>query len=144
MEDSFADKLKKRTKELAVSVIKYSRKIPKSEEGYIVKKQLIRSATSVAANYRACCRGRSEAEFFAKLSIAVEEADETAFWLEIIEEAEIHSGPEHSKVAAEANEILKILARSRKTLKDKRQSKTDKLSEPKVKYKRKDKLMLTH
>lgn len=72
----FSDQFKKRTKNFAISIIKLSKSFPKTDEAYIIKKQLLRSAFSVAANYRAACRGRSDAEFFSKLSIVVEEADE--------------------------------------------------------------------
>lgn len=85
----FVESLKLRTKNIALQAINLSREIPKSEEGKIVHRQLIRSATSVGANYRAACRGRSKAEYFAKLSITVEETDETLYWLEILEEANI-------------------------------------------------------
>ena len=91
----------------------------KNEESYIVKKQLIRSATSVAANYRAVCRARSDAEFFAKLCIVVEEADDTLFWLEIIVDAEIYNIELTTPLIKEANEIVKIVSKSRKTIKDK-------------------------
>ncbi len=97
--------------------------MPKSEEAYIVKKQLIRSSTSVAANYRATGRARSGAEFFSKLSIVVEEADESVFWLEIIEEAGILKSEATTTLMNEATEILKIVSKSRKTLRDKKESK---------------------
>lgn len=72
----FSDLLKKRTKKFAISIIKLTKLFPKSDEAFIIKKQLLRSAFSVAANYRAACRGRSDAEFFSKLSVVVEESDE--------------------------------------------------------------------
>lgn len=117
--ENFADEFKNRTKSIAVEIIKYAKHFPKNEEAYIVKKQLIRSATSVAANYRAVCRARSDAEFFSKLCIVVEEADETVFWLEIIKDAEIYNAELTNTLMLEANEILKIMSKSRKTLKDK-------------------------
>lgn len=83
-------------------------------------KQLVRCSTSVAANYRAVRRGRSDAEFFAKLSITVEEADETAFWLEMLVFAEIIKEDKVSELIKEANEIVAILATSRKTMKERR------------------------
>jgi four helix bundle protein len=108
----FGEIFKLRTKKFAVDLIKFCRQIPRNDEGFIVKKQLIRSVTSVAANYRAACRGRSNAEFYSKICICVEEADETVFWLEILEEAEILtvSLDEYKK---EANEILAILAKTK-------------------------------
>ena len=120
---NFAEEFKARTKKIAVDVIIYCKSLPKSDEAFIIKKQLIRSSTSVAANYRAVCRARSDAEFFSKLSIVVEEADESVFWLEIIKDAEISNTKETSSILNEATEILKIVAKSRKTLKDKKQTK---------------------
>lgn len=120
---NFAEEFKSRTKKLAVDVIIYCKSLPKSEESFIIKKQLIRSATSVAANYRAVCRARSDAEFFSKLSIVVEEADETVFWFEIIQEAEILNNKQTVTLFNEATEILKIVAKSRKTVKDKKPTK---------------------
>ncbi len=117
--ENFADEFKNRTKSMAVEIIKYAKNFPKNEEAYIIKKQLIRSATSVAANYRAVCRARSDAEFFSKLCIVVEEADETVFWLEIIKDAEIYNAELTNTLMLEANEILKIMSKSHKTLKDK-------------------------
>ena len=118
--DNFAEEFRNRTKKLAVEIIKYCRTLPKSEESFIIKKQLIRSSTSVAANYRAACRARSDAEFFSKLSIVVEEADETEFWLEMIIESEIYDSKETKALLKESGEILKIVSKSRKTLKDKK------------------------
>lgn len=120
---NFAEEFKLRTKKLVVDVIIYCKSLPKSEESFIIKKQLIRSATSVAANYRAVCRARSDAEFFSKLSIVVEEADETVFWFEIIQEAEILNNKQTVTLFNEATEILKIVAKSRKTVKDKKPTK---------------------
>lgn len=120
---NFAEEFKARTKKFAVDIIIYCKSLPKSEESFIIKKQLIRSATSVAANYRAVCRARSDAEFFSKLSIVVEEADETVFWLEMIQEAEISKNKQTVTLNNEATEILKIVAKSRKTVKDKKPTK---------------------
>lgn len=117
---NFAEEFKTRTKKFAVDVIIYCKSLPKSDEAFIIKKQLIRAATSVAANYRAVCRARSDAEFFSKLSIVVEEADESVFWLEIIKDAEISNTKETKFILNEATEILKIVAKSRKTIKDKK------------------------
>lgn len=116
--DNFADEFRNRTKKLAIDVIKYCKTLPKTEEAYIIKKQLIRSVTSVAANYRAVCRARSDAEFFSKLCIVVEEADETLFWLEMIIGAEIKESKEINLLLKESEEVLKIVSRSRKTFKE--------------------------
>lgn len=114
----FSDSFKKRTKNFAISVIKLTNNLPKSDEAFIIKKQLLRSAFSVAANYRAACRGRSDAEFFSKLSVVVEESDEVVFWLELLIESEVCTGKEIDQNLKEANEILSIVAKSRKTMKE--------------------------
>ncbi len=107
----FADAFKLRTKKQAVSIIKFLKKIKSNEEMLVIKHQLIKSATSTAANYRAACRGKSKADFIAKLGIVNEEADETVFWLEVIEELDYESD-ELNKLKKESEEILKIVAKS--------------------------------
>ncbi|MEO5571131.1 MAG: four helix bundle protein [Bacteroidia bacterium] len=96
-------------------IIKLFQNLPKTDEARIIGKQLLRSATSTSANYRAVCRARSDAEFHSKLSIVVEEADETVFWIEILIEAEIVKKERLNELLQEANEILKIVASSRST-----------------------------
>jgi four helix bundle protein len=113
-----AEALKRRTKRFAIAIIKWTQLFPKSEESIIIKRQIIRSATSVASNYRAACRARSEKEFLSKLATVVEEADETLFWLEIATESGIVPEEKSKEYINEATEILKIVSRSRKTLKD--------------------------
>jgi four helix bundle protein len=81
--------LRERTKQFAIQIVRLVRIFPKNEEARIIGRQLMRSSTSVAANYRAVCRARSKAEFIAKICIVVEEADETVFWLEMITELNI-------------------------------------------------------
>lgn len=83
--------LKNRTKTFALNTISLFQSLPKTEEARIIGRQLLRSSTSVAANYRATCRARSEAEFFSKISIVVEESDESLFWLEILQDSKIIS-----------------------------------------------------
>ncbi len=112
----FAEQFKVRTKKNAVEIIQLFRSFPKTEEARIAGRQLIRSTTSVAANYRAACRARSKAEFYSKLSICVEEADETLFWIEICEESSIFRSEKLNTIKKETEEILKILATSRKTV----------------------------
>lgn len=114
----FAEQLRARTKANAVEAINLFRMFPKSEEARIIGRQLIRCVTSVAANYRAACRARSKAEFYAKLSICVEESDETIFWLEITEESQIHNSEKINKIKGEALELLKVLAAARKSASD--------------------------
>src|SRR5450432_3870328 len=112
----FAEIFKKRTKKFVVDNIKFFRTLPKTEEAKIIGRQLLRSSSSVGANYRAACRARSQAEFHSKLSIVVEEADESCFWMEILVEAEVVQQSELNSLLDEANQILKIVATSRKTV----------------------------
>ena len=109
------DELKKRTKSFALRVVKLVDALPKSVAGRTFGNQLIRSASSVAANYRAARRGRSGKEFVAKLSIVTEEADESAFWLEMIIEAKLIPAAKASALLDEASELMRIFAASRKT-----------------------------
>lgn len=115
----FAEAFKKRTKKFVVDNIKLFRTLPKTEEAKIIGRQLLRSSSSVGANYRAVCRARSQAEFHSKLSTVVEEADESAFWMEVLIEAEVVDESELINLLKEANEILKITAASRKTVSNK-------------------------
>jgi len=112
----FAEAFKTRTKKFVVDAIKFYRTLPKTEEAKIIGRQLLRSSSSVGANYRATCRARSKAEFHSKLSIVVEEADESVFWMEVLIEAEIVKTSELNHLFNEANQILKVSAASRKTV----------------------------
>jgi four helix bundle protein len=112
--DEFVEKFRQRTKALALDVIRFSQGLPKTEEATIMKRQLLRSATSVGANYRAACRARSAAEFHSKLSIVIEEADETIFWLELLEESGTVPKSTTNQLKKEASEILYVLAKARK------------------------------
>jgi four helix bundle protein len=111
----FAEIIKSRTKRFVVDNIKLFRYLPKTEEARIIGRQLLRSSSSVGANYRAACGARSKAEFGSKLSIVVEEADESVFWMEIMIEAEILSTDKLNTLMKEGNEILKIVSAARKT-----------------------------
>jgi four helix bundle protein len=113
----FIQKFQTRTKKFAIEAVQIFRGLPKNEEARIIGKQFIRSALSVGANYRAVCRARSKAEFFAKLSITVEEADEVLYWLEILIEANILSENTISHFMIEAKEILAVLSTTRKNSK---------------------------
>jgi four helix bundle protein len=109
-----AEELKVRTKQFAIRIIKFVQALPKSSEAQVIGRQLLKSGTSVAANYRAVCRSRSNPEFIAKMGTVIEEADETAFWLELVDEASITS--EHVEpLLREAGELVKIFAASRLT-----------------------------
>lgn len=105
--------LKQRTKNFALRVIKLVNALPKDAAGKAIGGQLIRSGTSVAANYRAACRGRSKAEFIAKLGIVEEEADESCLWLELIIESELMKKNLVEELLKEANEITAIIVASK-------------------------------
>jgi len=109
--------LKVRTKEFALQVIKLFRTLPRSEEGRVIEKQILRSGTSIGANYRAACRSRSKAEFISKISIVLEEADETVFWLELLLQSEMSSKIRIEGMLAEANELTSIFVSSLRTSK---------------------------
>jgi four helix bundle protein len=110
-----SEQLKKRTKEFAIRIVRLYRALPKTGEARVIGNQMLRSGTSVAANYRAVCRARSKAEFTAKIGIVVEEADETVFWLEMIVETEIMASSKLQDLIKEANELLAIFAASQRT-----------------------------
>ncbi len=119
-QDEFDQFFRDRTKRLTVEIIKLYRELPKSGESKIIGFQLMRSATSMSANYRAACRARSKAEFFAKLSIVIEEADETLFWLEILEDCGICDSSSLDRYKKETTEILSVMAKARKTIRPKK------------------------
>jgi four helix bundle protein len=108
---SFNDKYRARTKQLALSVIKMYGELPKREEVFVIGRQLLKSSTSVAANFRAVCRARSENERYSKLCIVVEEADETVFWLELLHEAKLLSFEKFTALHHESEDILKVMAK---------------------------------
>lgn len=110
----FIEKFKARTKQYSLQAIKIFKRLPKSEESSIIGKQFLRSALSVGANYRAVCRARSKAEFFSKLSITVEEADEVVFWIEILRDSGIMDDDNVRSFEKEAKEILAVLTTARK------------------------------
>jgi four helix bundle protein len=112
----FAEAFKVRTKKFSIEIIFLYRLLPKTDEVKIIGTQLLKAATSVASNYRAVCRARSDKEFFSKLSIVVEEADETVYWLEVLTESQIYKVDDN--MMKEANEILSIVSSSRKTMKE--------------------------
>ena len=112
-----AEELKARTKKFAVAVVRLFRTFPKTEEARIIGRQLLKSGTSVGANYRAVCRARSHAEFVARIGIVVEEADESVFWLELVQETEILPVDRVRDPLRESNELLAIFAASQNTAK---------------------------
>jgi four helix bundle protein len=107
--------LKERTKRFSLRVVKLVGALPKTVEGRAIGSQLVRSGTSVGANYRAACRGRSQPEFIAKLGIVEEEADESAFWMEIIIDGGLIRKELVEPLLHEANEIVAIMTASRKS-----------------------------
>ena len=107
--------LLKRTFNIAKSTILFSRSILDSPEIWSTKSQLLRCSSSVAANYRAACRARSDREFYSKLCIVVEEADETLFWLELIKETQKFDKVMFDDLYSECSQILKIMSRSKST-----------------------------
>jgi len=107
--------LLERTKQFALRIFKLVDALPRTIQGRAVAAQLIRSGTSVAANYRAACRARSKPEFVAKLGVVEEEADESAFWLELIIETDLLSAAKVKPLLGEACEIVAIMASSKKT-----------------------------
>jgi four helix bundle protein len=106
----FNEKMRKRTNQFALQVIALSDKMPNKESARVINKQLLRAATSVASNFRAACRGRSKPEFFSKICIVVEEADETQFWLELLSDSKLMANNQDDVdyLIAEISEILAI------------------------------------
>jgi len=111
------DDLKKRTKQFGLRVIRLVEALPKTQTASVIGKQLLRSATSVGANYRAACKGRSKTDFIAKLGLVEEEADESICWLEMLIEAEVTKPNLVTELLTEANELTAIITASRKTAK---------------------------
>jgi four helix bundle protein len=107
--------LKARTKQFSLAIIRLIQQLPRSAEAQLVGQQLLRSATSVAANYRGTCLARSPREFIAKLGLVLEEADESAFWLEILEEAQLLGIGQGTELRKEASELCAIFAASLRT-----------------------------
>jgi len=107
--------LQRRTKQFALRVFKLVDALPHTPAGRAVASQLVRSATSVGANYRAACRARSRAEFAAKLGTVLEEADESLYWLELIRDGELMPDSKVSLLLTEADELTAILAAGRKS-----------------------------
>jgi len=117
----FNEKMRARTKQFALQVISLSDKLPNKESARVINKQLLRSATSVAANFRAACRGRSNAEFYSKVCIVVEEADETQFWLELLVDSKLIDNNHYDMkmLTSEVSEILAITTSIKNKLKQK-------------------------
>jgi four helix bundle protein len=116
------EQIQLRTKKLALEIIRLSEHLPNKSVGWTFSNQIIRCSTSVAANYRAVCRAKSDKDFISKMETVIEEADETLFWLEMIEESEVISDFKNHQVSitnlkSEANELISIFVSSVKTVK---------------------------
>jgi four helix bundle protein len=110
-----ADELRARTRAFALRVIKMVQALPKNPVADVLGRQVLRSATSVGANYRAACCAQTKAVFVHKMSIVVEEADETIYWLELIRDAGLVKPDLLTSLIGEAEQILKIMSASQKT-----------------------------
>ena len=107
--------LKKRTKAFALRILKLVDALPKTTVGRALTSQIVRSGTSIAANYRAACRAKSTADFIAKMGIVEEEVDETLFWLELLEESDLVPAAKLTAIKQEADELIAITVASIKT-----------------------------
>jgi four helix bundle protein len=112
-----AELLKERTKQFAIHAIRLCRALPKSSESTIISRQLMRSATSVGANYRAVCRARSTPDFVSKLGIVLEETDESLFWIDLLVDVGITDTEKVRLLRNEANELVAIFVASPRTAK---------------------------
>lgn len=106
---------KRRTKQLGLAVIRMTEKFPETRLAWVVKDQILRSALSVGANYRAVCRTKSDKDFINKMRIVEEEADETAYWLEIIEESDLLKSDDLRELKREVNELVAMVVASIRT-----------------------------
>lgn len=111
------EEMKRRTKQFSLRIVRLFKALPRNDESRVIGRQLLRSGTSVGANYRAVCRARSTKEFVAKIGVVVEETDETGFWMELLIEAEIVREHRLRPLLSEANELLAIFAASYHTAK---------------------------
>ncbi len=111
--------IKKRTKQIGLEVIQLIDELPNKPSAWAIAKQIVRSSTSVGANYRAACRAKSTPDFINKLKIVEEEADETYYWLEILEESGLINTARVESLKKEVNEILSIVVASIKTMRAK-------------------------
>src|SRR5262249_25394703 len=107
--------MKQRTQQFAFCILKLAQALPNTRSGHAIANQIARSGTSVGANYRALCRSKSRADFINKTSIVEEEADETAFWLEMIRDFRLLGNDQIDPLRKEANELIAILIASRRT-----------------------------
>ena len=118
IENEFVKVFKKRTKKFAIETLKLCDELPYNQNSTrIISNQLGRSASSVAANYRAACVSRSDREFVSKVSISIEEGDESCFWLEVLDEGDFYADKGKIKsLLDEADQISRVISRSRQTM----------------------------
>jgi len=116
--------LKERTKRFALRIMKIVDHLPRNTSGWAIAKQLVRSGTSVGANYRAACQGRSRADFISKLGIVIEEADECVFWLELIIDGKLLPSTRVKPLHREAKELTAIFVASLNTARKNRRKQT--------------------
>jgi len=109
------EEFKERTKQYALRIIRLVQVLPKTSVAKVIGRQLLRSGTSVGANYRSACRARSRAEFAAKMAVVVEEADESHYWLELLSEGNLVEAKRLESLMKETNEIIAITVASVKT-----------------------------
>ncbi len=109
--------LQERTKQFHIDVIRLCEDLPRNAAGFEIAKQVIRSAGSAGANYRATVRAKSKADFIYKIEIVLEEADESMYWLEVIRDSKMKTGDEIDRLIKEANELTAIFAATDKTAK---------------------------
>lgn len=112
-----SQEMKQRTKKFAVRVIKMTEALPNTRAADVIAKQLIRSSSSVGANYRAALRARSQADFISKIGITIEETDESEYWIELLVDCEIVKSERMTELLKEANELIAILTATSKTTK---------------------------
>jgi four helix bundle protein len=120
--NKFNDQFRSRSKSFAINVCRWVDELPKKETIHILKGQIIRSGTSVAANFRAACRSRSAQEYYSKLCIVVEECDEVLFWLEFIEETYSLRDEKVKLLQKEASELVAVFSTTKRKLKEKYKS----------------------
>jgi len=113
-----SEELKKRTKSFSIRVIKLVEALPKSDTARIIGNQLLRSATSVGANYRSALRARSKADFISKIGIVIEETDESLYWMELLAEINLISKERLSELMQEANELTSIFVTTVKSTRE--------------------------
>jgi four helix bundle protein len=112
-----ADELKRRTKDFALQIIRLVESLSRSRSGDVIGQQILRSATSTGANYRAACKARSRADFISKITVVEEEADESQYWLELLADSGILKREQVDSLMREAKELTAIFTASGKTAK---------------------------